>query len=284
MSEPPQKKSKTESGSVDRTEQNNETNAAADGVSSSPSSVEVASTSSSNGMISLRSDLLDLKLIKQGAEGRVFSCTFMSRPCIMKERFSKSYRHPLLDAKLSSQRLTQEVRTMLKCRRQAHPIEAVYTPAVYCVDEEKRCIYMERIEGSTVKDVVSKLQLHTEEDEKTGLALAAKIGKGIGGIHAAGIIHGDLTTSNLMLTSTPNDPIGALSIIDFGLASISQLNEDRAVDLYVLERAFLSTHPNSEKMFAAVLSAYSAAFGHSSKVLAKLNAVRARGRKRQMVG
>jgi tRNA A-37 threonylcarbamoyl transferase component Bud32 len=73
-------------------------------------------------------------------------------------------------------------------------------------------------------------------------------------------------------------------VIDFGLASVSKLNEDRAVDLYVLERAFLSTHPNSEKMFAAVLESYQASLNVASKVLAKLNVVRSRGRKRQMVG
>ena len=68
-------------------------------------------------------------------------------------------------------------------------------------------------------------------------------------VAAVSIVHGDLTTSNLMLVPTLSDPVlGGLVVVDFGLALVSQLNEDRAVDLYVLERAFLSTHPNSEKM------------------------------------
>lgn len=99
------------------------------------------------------------------------------------------------------------------------------------------------------------------------------------------IVHGDLTTSNLMLVPTSSDSVlGSLVVIDFGLATVSLMNEDRAVDLYVLERAFLSTHPNSESVFAAVLAAYQAAFKDASKVLTKLNIVRMRGRKRQMVG
>jgi len=35
-------------------------------------------------------------------------------------------------------------------------------------------------------------------------------------------------------------------MIDFGLSSNSTMIEDRAVDLYVLERAFISTHPNTQ--------------------------------------
>jgi TP53 regulating kinase-like protein len=45
-------------------------------------------------------------------------------------------------------------------------------------------------------------------------------------------------------------------LIDFGLAYNSNLVEDKAVDLYVLERAFASTHPDSEPLFASVLKAY----------------------------
>ena len=50
-------------------------------------------------------------------------------------------------------------------------------------------------------------------------------------------------------------------MIDFGLAYVSSLVEDKAVDLYVLERAFVSTHPDSEPMFFAVLEAYKRGMG-----------------------
>ncbi|CAN6310028.1 unnamed protein product [Urochloa humidicola] len=44
-------------------------------------------------------------LLKHGAEGRVFVSTFVGRKCVIKERFSKKYRHPLLDAKLIPKQL-----------------------------------------------------------------------------------------------------------------------------------------------------------------------------------
>ncbi|CAO3703250.1 unnamed protein product [Rhizopus stolonifer] len=73
-------------------------------------------------------------------------------------------------------------------------------------------------------------------------------------------------------------------IIDFGLSYTSVLQEDKAVDLYVLERAFLSTHPKTETMFAKILEQYSASYKQSKPVLSKLEDVRLRGRKRSMVG
>lgn len=62
-------------------------------------------------------------------------------------------------------------------------------------------------------------------------------------MHDSGIIHGDLTTSNMMIRQNKS-----IVMIDFGLSFNSTLIEDKAVDLYVLERAFLSTHPNTEEM------------------------------------
>ena len=50
-------------------------------------------------------------------------------------------------------------------------------------------------------------------------------------------------------------------LIDFGLSYHSSLVEDKAVDLYVLERAFASTHPDSEPLFASVLTAYARRLG-----------------------
>lgn len=57
------------------------------------------------------------KLIKQGAEARVYRVEFLGRPTIVKERFPKRYRHPSLDDKLTHRRTVQEVRSILRCRR-----------------------------------------------------------------------------------------------------------------------------------------------------------------------
>ncbi|KAK4220405.1 hypothetical protein QBC38DRAFT_378953, partial [Podospora fimiseda] len=98
-------------------------------------------------------------------------------------------------------------------------------------------------------------------------------------LHKIGIIHGDLTTSNMML-----NPQSEVILIDFGLATQSQSDENRAVDLYVLERAFMSTHPRAEKGFRLVLDAYSSSFKKGKSVLVKLEDVRMKGRNKSMIG
>lgn len=73
-------------------------------------------------------------------------------------------------------------------------------------------------------------------------------------------------------------------MIDFGLSFHSTLSEDKAVDLYVLERAFLSSHPNSEALFALILETYAQSHPRAAGVLKRLEEVRLRGRKRDMIG
>jgi TP53 regulating kinase-like protein len=74
-----------------------------------------------------------------------------------------------------------------------------------------------------------------------------EIGGIIAKLHDINLIHGDLTTSNILMR-----PDGRLVAIDFGLSHVSTMIEDKAVDLYVLERAFLSTHPSSEHLVSIV--------------------------------
>ena len=80
-------------------------------------------------------------------------------------------------------------------------------------------------------------------------------------------------------------------VIDFGLSSLKPVThytsaEDRAVDIYVLERAFESTHPTLKSEYATLLMSYAQAVGDAewSKVDSKLHDVRMRGRKKSMVG
>ncbi|TFY82157.1 hypothetical protein EWM64_g1849 [Hericium alpestre] len=113
------------------------------------------------------------------------------------------------------------------------------------------------------------------------------IGTEIAKMHLVDIVHGDLTTSNMMLRhpSSTKTSKTDLMLIDFGLSYTSTLVEDKAVDLYVLERAFASTHPESEALFASVLKAYQTRMGSEWKAVGRrLDEVRMRGRKRSMVG
>lgn len=150
---------------------------------------------------------------------------------------------------------------------------------------------MEWIEGRTVKDVLLGLRASREEEGgKEVRGLMQKIGKAIGRLHEVGVVHGDLTTSNLMLrpiggkTGDANDGEGEIVLIDFGLAAQSIQEEDKGVDLYVLERAFGSTHPEAEEDFKEVLKAYGESYKGAKMVLKRLEDVRMRGRKRSMLG
>ncbi|KAG0367886.1 TP53 regulating kinase [Gamsiella multidivaricata] len=225
------------------------------------------------------------ELIKQGAEAKVYLTPYLQRKAIIKERFPKTYRHPTLDKKLTSRRViqlkktkltvktdlninnTQEARCLNRCQK-----AQIDTPTVYLVDVDRSLIYMEHIEGCSVREFLVTAEGQVPERQT---ALAGEIGRALGLMHNIDVVHGDLTTSNLLM----REESGSVVLIDFGLSYVSQLIEDKAVDLYVLERAFISTHPNTEVMFAQIIEAYGKSCKASKQILKKLEDVRLRGRK-----
>lgn len=217
-------------------------------------------------------------LVQQGAEARIYRSQFFGKPAILKERFVKSYRVPMLDHKLTHRRMNQETRSMARCRK-----NGIRAPAVYLIDTKQRTIYMEDVGGVSLKEFIRGLE-NDKDRTLTALgtltALVQDIGKILAKMHDCDVIHGDLTTSNMMYSPETGD----ITLIDFGLSSVSTLAEDKGVDLYVLERAFLSTHPNTEALFQAMLTSYTQATKNPKPVMAKLDEVRLRGRKRTMVG
>ena len=112
-------------------------------------------------------------------------------------------------------------------------------------------------------------------------------------MHSGDSIHGDLTTSNMMLKpSVPLDKqlsgqpvtmsvkeivasgdIGDLYMIDFGLSHVSGKIEDKGVDFYVLKRAFISTHPGSEELFDRIMEVYKAKTNKGLQIVAKFKEV-----------
>jgi len=148
---------------------------------------------------------------------------------------------------------------------------------------EEHKIYMEYLQDSvTVKDHIVQVQA-ASSDLASLRPLAEKIGNAIGLMHSKGVIHGDLTTSNMLLVGKPENL--ELVLIDFGLGSIEGSAEDKAVDLYVLEKAMLSTHPSTEQVLEDILNSYTTVKAKDSQeVIRKLDEVRLRGRKRTMVG
>jgi TP53 regulating kinase-like protein len=241
-------------------------------------------------------------LITQGAEALLYRSTYLlpSRPCALKYRPPKPYRHPTLDLRLTKHRILAEARVLAKCRRDGVPV-----PAVYALDEASGWLMIEWIDGEVVRIRLNEwLKRRADQGVVEGVDdghlvhLMHRIGAAVGRMHAIGVVHGDLTTSNLMLRPVPSDQVngegdgtteervldGEVVLIDFGLASQSTADEDRAVDLYVLERAFGSTHPRAESLFTEVLDAYGKCFKRANIVLKRLEDVRMRGRKRSMLG
>lgn len=159
----------------------------------------------------------------------------------------------------------------------------ISAPLVYFVDYTYHCIFLEEIVGSsTVRDHIAASR---QSDLNKDLGwLAERVGRILAKMHDEDVIHGDLTTSNMLLRRNMEDGESELFLIDFGLSYISALTEDKGVDLYVLEKAFLSTHPNTEALFERLLKSYAAASKKSSEVIKKLDEVRLRGRKRSMLG
>jgi len=151
----------------------------------------------------------------------------------------------------------------------------------------------------------------TVATDPLALTVAAAMGNLISKMHNCNIIHGDLTTSNVILGKDPPPPNSindkwspSLTLIDFGLASqtggakgkggsaaataslagASSIHEEKAVDLFVLERAFAATHPHSEALVKEMLRAYKADSFTGDSVLQRLAQVRLRGRKRDCFG
>ena len=217
-------------------------------------------------------------MISQGAEGRVFAVTFLNRPAIVKQRFKKTYRHPTLDAKITRARLVGETRALVRARKLGVP-----TPSLFYVDKRQNAIYMERVPGRSLKELIRE-GMSDEDMEEVG----RQVGKHVAAMHDGGLIHGDLTTSNILVARSDEDGKAdraslRVVIIDFGLASNSIIPEDKGVDLYVLERAITVTHAAS-RLFEAVMREYKTASGLWSASFNKFAEVRMRGRKRSMIG
>jgi TP53 regulating kinase-like protein len=137
---------------------------------------------------------------------------------------------------------------------------------------------MDFVDSPTMRDYINSVR--DLADQKDALAAAlGEIGRIIAAMHDMGVIHGDLTTSNMMRQGD-----GQIVVIDFGLASSSSNTEDKAVDLYVLERAFTSTHCHSDALFQLVMDGYAAASTKADVTLRKFKDVKLRGRKRSMLG
>ncbi|KAI6659986.1 TP53-regulating kinase-like [Oopsacas minuta] len=225
-------------------------------------------------MISMECPSMNQELFKQGAEARIYKSSIFNKPCIVKERFLKCYRHPTLHKKLSDKRMIQEARSLVRC----HTI-GVRTPLVYHTDLDTHKLYLELLPHPLLNDLISSLEAREQQSADITDTIR-DVGRQIALMHDNDVIHGDLTTLNILVDIKSGDSY----FIDFGLSSVSSLSEDKAVDLYVLERAITSSHPKMSQLFTDILTSYAQYSSKTAKTLNKLKEVRQRGRKRIMIG
>ncbi|MBI2656101.1 Kae1-associated serine/threonine protein kinase [Candidatus Woesearchaeota archaeon] len=199
------------------------------------------------------------KLIAQGAEAKLF----LEEDNILKNRFRKTYRLQELDNKLRGSRTRREAKVLEK-------LATINFPAPKLIrDDERENIAMEKLNGKLIKDALN------DSGYKN---MCAEIGKKIAILHNNSIIHGDLTTSNMILSKE-------IYFIDFGLSFFSDKAEDKAVDLHLLKEALESKHYRIwEECFKCALEAYKKDADNSHETLKRLEAVEKRGRYRAKKG
>lgn len=195
-----------------------------------------------------------VNVIASGAEAVIIQ----KGPNVIKKRVPKGYRHPQLDLKLRSRRTRTEARLLEKAA------QVVHVPKLIKVDERSKELILEKIKGKKLASSLDKLNNKS--------SVAKKIGKEIAKLHDANIIHGDLTTSNLLLKGTN------VFIIDFGLGFASHRVEDKAVDIHVFKEALEAKHPMYHKTLGtAFIEGYNAS-KNARVVLKQLEKVEKRGR------
>ncbi len=201
-----------------------------------------------------------MKKLFQGAE----SIVYQDNNEVIKERFSKKYRLPHLDQSLRQFRTRREAKVLGKLEEFDFP-----APKLHNFSDKRMTIVMDFVPGEKLKDLLAK----GDDYEKLAYEVGLKISK----LHQANIIHGDLTTSNMIVHAETRK----LHFIDFGLSSFSDKVEDKAVDLFLLDRALESTHyQHYPAIFDRVIEGYKG-WPEAVTVLERLNAVRKRGRNKQ---
>ena len=205
------------------------------------------------------------KLLKKGAEASLFLADWHGKEVVIKERMQKKYRPPEMDEIIRGYRTVHEPQLIHEAKK-----AGVATPTVFLVDVKNATIIMEFVEGKQVKQLLGCIT------RREGRKLCFRIGELIGKLHFHGVIHGDLTTSNIIVNGE-----GKVFLVDFGLGEKNMELEAKGVDLHLLKRALQSTHYElAEECFASVMEGYAAVLGaeETGNVLERVKAIGKRGR------
>ena len=209
---------------------------------------------------------LPVELVAKGAEANICSDHYLDEEVLLKKRVVKGYRIREIDAYLRRKRTKNEAKLLGEAKRCG-----VVTPLVYDVDLKESVITMEKVAGNEVKVIFSG---ENSMDLSTIKSISRIIGENVARLHDCGIIHGDLTTSNIILREDGDSVV----FIDFGLGKISDLIEDKGVDLLVFKKAINGIHHDiSRECFDSIIEGYSCA-RDCKEIVAKIEEIEGRGR------
>jgi len=202
-----------------------------------------------------------MRLIRRGAEAEIYEADFFGKKAVLKRRIPKSYRIVELDRKIRAERTRAEARAIHRARG-----AGVRTPYIYDIDMVEMSISMEYLDLPRVKDSLENMEQRKKEE------LAAEIGRTVALLHSHKIVHGDLTTSNMLIDGD------RIALIDFGLAEITGEKERMASDLRVLKEGWRSAHYGDENLINLIFNAYDDFWEGGNEVLKILE--KAEGRRR----
>ncbi len=198
-----------------------------------------------------------MKIIAQGAE----AILTRKNSLVIKNRIKKSYRISQIDEKLRKQRTRKEIKILEKTSN------LIPVPRVISFSEKNNTIKMEYIKGKRLSDHLGKL--------KNAEKICEMIGENIAKLHDNNIIHGDLTTSNMIYSKNK------VYFIDFGLSFESAKIEDKAVDLHLIKEALEAKHfKHAHMLFESILNGYKIS-KYYKETLKRLEKVELRGRYKQ---
>jgi TP53 regulating kinase-like protein len=196
-----------------------------------------------------------MKIIARGAEAVLYK----EDDHLVKERIKKGYRIKELDDSIRRTRTKKESKLISDSRR-----VGVLTPKIISTKEFK--IEMEFIDGERLKELLNNT---TDENR---IKLSEEIGRSIGLLHKNGIIHGDLTTSNMIFKEK-------VYFIDFGLGEFSKKTEDQGIDLALFKEAVKSTHFKFlDQIWESFIKGYKETNNDWEQVLNTLEKIEKRGR------
>ena len=204
-------------------------------------------------------------LFKKGAEASLYLQDWHGLNVVVKVRVQKKYRPATLDSQIRTYRTVHEPQLMHEAKAAGVP-----TPLIYMVNIPEATITMQWIEGQQIKQLLN----NASENRRRELCVA--IGELIAKLHKHGLIHGDLTTSNMIL-----NPESKICFVDFGLGEKNSETEAQGVDLHLMKRALQSTHYLFwEDCFKNVMAGYSCILGAEAaeKVYEKIGEIERRGR------